>query len=157
MVTARGWEEVTMRALATSLGIQAPSLYKHVSSRSELRVALVEVALAEMGSALRTPTSGEDPALGAVGRLLGRYRAKASAEPALYRLATDGPLPREALMPGLEDWAGAPFLEATADPFRAQALWAAVHGLVILEIDGRLPSVPAPEQTWTALREAFGG
>lgn len=150
-----GWEGTTMRALAADLGIRAPSLYKHFPSRDALRAALCEVALAEMGRALRRPLPGENPKDDPVDVLLRRYRESALSEPELYRLTTAGRLSREDLLDGLEDWSGEPFLTVARDPHRAQALWAAAHGLIILEIDGRLPSGPAPRATWEALARAF--
>lgn len=89
-------------------------------------------------------------------RLVRRYREAATANPQLYRLSTSGPLDRAALPPGLEDWSVSPFFEAAGDPHRAQALWAAVHGMVILELDGRFPTGTAPERTWRELVRHFG-
>ncbi|GAB3131193.1 TetR/AcrR family transcriptional regulator [Tsukamurella serpentis] len=142
-----GWEAVTMRDLADEIGIRAPSLYKHFAGKDALKSALVAVALAESGAALR-------PA-GTVDELLVAYRAAAGANPNLYRLATVGPLDRAALPDGLEEWSGAPFFEVTGDPHAAQALWAAAHGMAILEIDGRFPSGSAPDRTWRELARRF--
>lgn len=155
LLASEGWEATTMRTLAADLGIRAPSLYHHVASRDALRVALCEVALAEMGTALRQPLPGEERYDDPVAVLLRRYRERALREPELYRLTTAGRLPRQEILAGLEDWSGEPFLTVTGDPYRAQALWAGAHGLVILEIDGRLPTAEAPRPTWEALGRAF--
>ncbi|ADG77109.1 putative transcriptional regulator, TetR family [Tsukamurella paurometabola DSM 20162] len=148
LLEREGWDAVTMRVLADEIGIRAPSLYKHFANKDAVKSALVAVALAESGAALR-PTTG-------VAELLGRYRAVARANPNLYRLATVGPLDRTSLPEGLEDWSGAPFVEVTGDPHAAQALWAAAHGLAILEIDGRFPTGTAPDATWNDLARRFG-
>lgn len=142
-----GWERVTMRDLADEVGIRAPSLYKHFVSKDAVKSALVGVALAESGAALRPVTD--------VATLLRDYRAVARNNPNLYRLATVGPLDREALPDGLEEWSGSPFFEVTGDPHAAQALWAAAHGLAILEIDGRFPTGVAPDGTWDELARRF--
>ncbi|KGN32131.1 TetR family transcriptional regulator [Knoellia sinensis KCTC 19936] len=142
-----GWAALTMRALADELGIAAPSLYKHFASKDALKSQLVAVGLKDFGEALRPVTS--------VAALVRRYREVAGANPELYRLATHGPLDRDALPPGLEDWSGSPFFEATGEPYRAQALWAAVHGMVILELDGRFPTGSAPKATWDELANHF--
>ncbi|WP_336669730.1 TetR/AcrR family transcriptional regulator [Tsukamurella sp. USMM236] len=142
-----GWERVTMRDLADEVGIRAPSLYKHFASKDAVKSALVGVALAESGAALRPVTD--------VAALLRDYRAVARNNPNLYRLATVGPLDREALPDGLEEWSGSPFYEVTGDPHAAQALWAAAHGLAILEIDGRFPTGSAPDETWDELARRF--
>ncbi|WP_404380224.1 TetR/AcrR family transcriptional regulator [Knoellia locipacati] len=143
----QGWETLTMRTLADELGIAAPSLYKHFAGKEALKAQLVALALKEFGEAVRPVST--------VGTLVRRYRAVATANPQLYRLATSGSLDRDTLPPGLEDWSGSPFFEATGDPHRAQALWAAVHGMVILELDGRFPTGRAPEATWRELVRHF--
>jgi len=142
-----GWDTLTMRSLADELGIAAPSLYKHFASKDALRTQLIALALKEFGEAVR-PVTG-------VAALVRAYRDVAAGHPQLYRLATSGRLDRDALPPGLEDWSGSPFLEATGDPHRAQALWAAAHGMVILELDGRFPTGSAPEATWDELVTHF--
>jgi AcrR family transcriptional regulator len=143
----------TMRRLAAELGIQAPSLYKHFSTKHAVEVALIEQGLLEFGAALHKALSRGGR--GGVRRLLTTYRAAAVGNPALYRLATSGPLPRAELPPGLEDWAGEPFLLATGDPWRAQALFSFAHGLVVLEIDDRLPPGSDLQRTWDAGAAAF--
>lgn len=147
LLEREGWERVTMRDLADEVGIRAPSLYKHFVNKDAVKSALVGVALADSGAALRPVTD--------LAALLRDYRAVARANPNLYRLATVGPLDREALPDGLEEWSGSPFFEVTGDPHAAQALWAAAHGLAILEIDGRFPTGSAPDATWDELARRF--
>lgn len=147
LLEREGWERITMRDLADEIGIRAPSLYKHFASKEAVKSALVGVALAESGAALRPITD--------VVTLLRDYRAVACANPNLYRLATVGPLDRAALPHGLEEWSGSPFFEVTGDPHAAQALWAAAHGMAILEIDGRFPTGTAPDATWDELARRF--
>lgn len=149
-----GWEAVSMRALGDRLGVKAPSLYKHVAGKEDLRVALIEQGLLEMGTDLHAAAA--DP--GTVEGVLAAYRAKATASPALYRLATTGAFPRERLTEGLEEWAGTPFWLVTGDPHRAQALWACAHGLALLELDGRVLPQTAHliGDTWRAAAQAFG-
>jgi AcrR family transcriptional regulator len=148
---------LTMRAVADELGIRAPSLYKHVAGKAAIVLALVESGLAEMGEALRAATA-RPGGRGPVAALLAAYRRYALAHPNLYRLATAGPLPRADLTPGLEDWAGAPFLTVTGgDEHRGRALWALAHGLVVLELDGRFPPGADVERAWAEGAAAFGG
>src|SRR5690606_30606394 len=108
-----------------------------------------EEVLAEIGQVLhravdapgrRSPTES----------LLAAYRRFCIAHPRLYRLATRGPLAREALPPSLEDWAGEPFFRVTGDPHIAQALWSLAHGMTILEIDRRYPEGSDLDRTWQA-------
>lgn len=155
IVEAEGAEALTMRRLADDLGIKAPSLYKHFPDKAALEAALIEDALLDMGTALhaaiarpgrRSPTAA----------LLAAYRQQGVEHPNLYRLATAGPLARDALAPGVEDWAGQPFYLVTGDPHTAQALFAFAHGMVILEIDGRFPPGSDLDRTWRAGATAFG-
>lgn len=154
LLEERGHNELTMRALAAHLGIRAPSLYKHFRNKEAVEAALVEDGLAEMGAALHTALS-KASAPDRVPILLAAYRRHALAHPGLYRLATTGPLPREALPEGLEEWAGSPFFLATEDSHLAQALWSYAHGMVVLELDGRFPDDSDLNRTWQAGARAF--
>lgn len=153
VLAAEGPGVLTMRRLAAELDLQAPSLYKHVASKAELELFMVEVGLAGMGSVAHAALA-DVCALGPVVSLLATYRRFATQNPELYRLATGLTFPRTELMPGLEAWAGEPFWRAVGDAHTAQALWAFAHGMATLEIDGRL--LPADlEATWAAGAAAF--
>ena len=144
-----GFEALTMRRLADELGIRAPSLYKHLPDKAALCSALVEQALVQMGTALHAAVDPDDSA-GSVAALLAAYRANGVGHPNLYRLATSGPLARDPLPEGLEEWAGTPFFLVTGEPYLAQALWAFAHGMTILEIDGRFPPGADLDAAWRA-------
>ncbi len=160
MVTARriledeGSSALTMRRIADELGIQAPSLYKHFSSKSSVEMALIEDALFEFGEishqALRASTSGTP-----IARLLAAYRQYCLKHSNLYRLCTSGYLDRDGLPAGLEEWAGNPWFVVTGDSALAQALWSFAHGMLILEMDERYPPGSDLDQTWTAGATAF--
>jgi AcrR family transcriptional regulator len=143
-----------MRRLGDDLGMRAPSLYKHFPDKAAVKAALVEEVLAEAGEVLHAALA-RPGRLGPVESLLRAYRRHGTTHPNLYRLATTGPLARDPLPPGLEDWAGEPFLLVTGDPHRAQALWALAHGLVLLEIDRRTPDQSQLDTTWRAAATAF--
>jgi AcrR family transcriptional regulator len=143
-----------MRRLADDLGIRAPSLYKHFSSKHDIEVALVDVALREIGDALHQAVAKPGRRT-KVAALLAAYRTAGLANPNLYRLTTMTPFSRDELEPGLEEWAGEPFYLATGDPFRAQALWAFAHGTLSLEIDGRFLPGSDLSRTWAAGAVAF--
>ena len=150
-----------MRRVADELGIQAPSLYKHFGSKADLEAALLADAMIEMGDAVHGAIRvghddghGDEPALEP---LLETYRSYSLSHPHLYRLATAGPLARDGLPPGLEEWAGNPWYVVTGDPYLAQALWSFAHGMVILELDGRYPPGSDLDATWAAGAKAFEG
>jgi AcrR family transcriptional regulator len=154
IIEGQGEEALTMRRLALTLGMRAPSLYKHFPTKRALEAAVIDQALWEFGTALHAAVAAPGR-VGAVRSLLSAYRAGAIAHPALYRLATVGPLPREDLTPGLEDWAGEPFFLATGDPWLAQALFSFAHGMVVLELDDRFPAGSDLSRTWKAGAAAF--
>jgi AcrR family transcriptional regulator len=151
-----GADALTMRRLAAAVGMQAPSLYKHFPTKRAVEAALIEQGMLEFGQALHAALLAPGRG-GPVRTLLDAYRTAALANPALYRLATTGPLPREDLPPGLEAWAGEPFFLATGDPWQAQAVFSFAHGMVILELDDRFPEGSDLGKTWTAGAAAFTG
>ncbi|MDF5755597.1 TetR/AcrR family transcriptional regulator [Spongiactinospora sp. TRM90649] len=101
LVTGQGPAALTMRALADRLGIRAPSLYKHFPDKGAVEARLIEAALEELAAVLEAAVrSAPQAALAALTRA---YRAYALREPHLYRLMSNGPLPRDLLRPGVED------------------------------------------------------
>ncbi len=141
LLEVEGPESLTMRRLADELGIQAPSLYKHVSGKSEIEAALQQRALRQLTEALAgTP---DLPALAAA------YRRWALAHPRLYELSTRQPLARDRLAPGVEVEAAAAVLRlAGGDLPTARAIWGMAHGLVDLELAGRFPPGADLDEVW---------
>lgn len=156
ILESEGGDALTMRRLAAEVGIRAPSLYKHFPTKRAVEAALIEEGMLELGEALHAALVAPGRG-GPVRSLLEAYRRAALANPALYRLATSGPLPRADLPAGLEAWAGEPFFLATKDPWRAQALFSFAHGMVILELDDRFPEGSDLGRTWKAGAAAFAG
>ena len=147
-----GAAALTMRRLADEMGIQAPSLYKHFASKSEVELAVIEDAMFMIGDVTHRSLRGTRTPLRC---LLTAYRRYSLAHPNLYRLATSGQLRREGLPEGLEAWAGNPWFVVTQDAALAQALWSFAHGMVILELDGRYPPGSDLDKTWQAGATAF--
>ena len=142
ILETEGPEHLTMRSLAERLEIRAPSLYKHVADKDELEALLIAEALRGMGEALHAALGGMPPRGSkkrALATLAQAYRGWAFAHPHLYRLATEGELPRDLLPDGLEAWTAEPLVRVTGDQDRARAAWAFAHGMTILELDGRFP------------------
>ncbi|KAF3884345.1 MULTISPECIES: TetR/AcrR family transcriptional regulator [Nostocales] len=52
LLETQGLENLSMQMVAASLGIRAPSLYKHVENKSQLVKAVLEAMLVELGQAL---------------------------------------------------------------------------------------------------------
>jgi AcrR family transcriptional regulator len=154
LLEEEGADALTMRRLAEELGIQAPSIYKHLPGKQAINAALIELALVEAGAAFHDAIQESEPGQ-EIANLLAVFRRFGRAQPNLYRLVTTGPLPREELTPGLEDWTGDPFFLATGDPDLARALWSFAHGMVILEIDDRYPADADLDKAWAAGVAAF--
>lgn len=154
ILEAEGAAALTMRRLADEMGIQAPSLYKHFASKGHLESALVEDALFDIGDATHRVLH-ERSREGALLSLVSTYRAHCRSYPNLYRLATGGPLLRDSLPEGLEEWAGNPWFVVTGDASLAQALWSFAHGMLILELDDRHPPRSDLDATWRAGATAF--
>jgi AcrR family transcriptional regulator len=149
-----GPDALTMRRLADAMGMQAPSLYKHFASKADLESLLIEDILLDVGEV--THRALHDPGQGStIVSLLLTYRAYSLSHPNLYRLATSGPIVRQRLPEGLEEWAGNPWFVVTGDASLAQALWSLAHGMVILELDDRYPAGSDLDGTWRAGAAAF--
>ncbi len=149
-----GADALTMRRVADEMGIQAPSLYKHFSGKADLEHLVIEDALFAVGEVTHQALH-EAGAQSSLMSLLLTYRAYSLAHPNLYRLATSGPLDRQRLPRGLEEWAGNPWFVVTGASPLAQALWSLAHGMVILELDDRYPSGSDLDATWRAGATAF--
>lgn len=148
LLEAQGPEAVTMRAIAVQLGIRAPSLYKHIANKRELEVALIAEGFTEQAEAFETVSGTASDLLPAFGAA---YRDWARRHPHLYRLMTDGPLPRDELPVGVEARAAQPLIDAVGgDPDRARAVWAFAHGMVSLELADRFPPHADLEAAWAA-------
>lgn len=148
ILETEGLDAVTMRRLAAELGMQAPSLYKHVKDKAEIEAALQERALRQQAAALADAAD-----------LLGlatAYRRWALEHPGLYVVSAQRPLHRPLLAPGVEDAAAAPLMRvAGGDADLARALWGLAHGLVTLELAGRFPDGTDVGAAWHAGIGAF--
>jgi AcrR family transcriptional regulator len=148
LVEAEGAGALTMRRLGAALGMQAPSLYKHVGGKDDIEAALQERALRGLAAAL--VAGGDLPGPVARGDLPGlarAYRGWALAHPRLYELALGRPP-----LPAAAGAASRLVAAMGADEHTARALWALAHGLVTLELAGRFPPGADLDATW---REAL--
>ncbi len=146
-----GPDGLSMRRLAAELGLRAPSLYEHVADKRALENAMISQAFVEQGEATRealdaATAAGGDP-IEAIG---GAFRRFALEHPHLYRLMTER-LDRAALAPGAEQFAGQALRDAVGgDLTRARVLWAFAHGMVMLELNQRLPEGADADEIWAA-------
>ena len=151
IVVADGVQALSMRALASALGIKAPSLYDHVKNRDAVIALLQAAGLKAFGDEFAAAgTTKRDKVL--------FYREWATANPHLYPVVFQQPLHRELLPAGLENEVlGQVVNAAGGSHVHARVLWAMLHGLVDLELRGRFPSDADMTATWeqaVALAEA---
>ena len=159
ILETEGLDGLTMRSLAAGVGMQAPSLYKHVADKDELTALLIAEAFRDMGRALHDAIGALPPRSTRLERwraLAKGYRAWAVAHPHLYRLATGGELRRELLPGGLEAWAAEPLVTVAGDEHRARAAWAFAHGMTIMQLDGRFPPGADLDASWEEGIAALG-
>ena len=148
LVERDGTSGLTMQAVGREVGMRAPSLYKHFPDKAAIEVAIAVGYLEDLAEAGRHTRT--------FAGMCRAYRQHALQNPALYRMTTDRPLPRDALPEGLEERAAAPWRRALPDPDRARAAWAFAHGMVMLEIAGRFPDDADLDAAWAAGVAAFG-
>jgi len=148
LLETEGESAITMRRVAESIGIRAPSLYKHLAGRDELVAALQAEGLRAMGAAFERALRSRTRRTRLVA-LARAYRELALARPALYRLTTGQPLLRDLLPAGLEDQVGGVLVDPVeGDLDRARATWALAHGMADLELSGRFPPYADLDAAW---------
>ena len=153
IVEDEGVRALSMRRLAERLGIRAPSIYKHLPNKQALENALISTTFEEHAAAFESAVAKADDPLGA---LAAAYRDYARRHPHLYRLMTERPLDRERLIPGAEERAARPIVEAMGgDRDLARAFWAFAHGMTILELNARFPADADLDATWSRGLSAF--
>jgi AcrR family transcriptional regulator len=142
IVQQTGVEALSMRTLAAALGIKAPSLYDHVKNRDEILALVQSAGLSDFGSGFAA--AGET----ARQKIL-FYRSWALKNPNLYPVVFQQHLQRALLPKGLEEGVLALVIQAAGGSHvQARAMWAQLHGLVDLELQGRLPADADMEATW---------
>jgi AcrR family transcriptional regulator len=142
LLEEEGLDAVTMAAVATRVGVRAPSLYKHLRDRTELVSGVIAVAAAELTEELALSSAVADPPA-RVRAIASSYRAFARRNPRAAALmfadlGPDLPIPQAELARSAR-----PVLEvATAlagDDHAlpaARALTAFVHGFTSMESAG---------------------
>ncbi|MEN9715133.1 MAG: hypothetical protein RJA35_600 [Actinomycetota bacterium] len=145
IVEGQGIAALSMRTLASALGIKAPSLYDHVKNRDEVVALIQNEGLAEFGQGFGE--AGENTRDKVM-----FYRDWALSNPNLYPLIFQQTLQRDLIKPGLEAKVLALVVQAAGGShIGARAMWAQLHGLVDLELHGRLPADADMTATWDAV------
>ncbi|ROS28155.1 TetR/AcrR family transcriptional regulator [Cellulomonas sp. PhB150] len=163
LVSTRGAPALTVRDLAARVGTSPSAVYSLFGSREDLVHAVGDAAFARFAARLaavpRTPDPGAD-----LLELGLAYRRHAVEAPHEYRVmfgvagagaqeAARGEATRSATFLVLRDAVAALVGPDGADR-PAMTLWALVHGLVELELNGLLPSADAASRFEQALQAA---
>src|SRR5215469_12655517 len=102
-------QALSMRKLAERIGIRAPSLYKHFSSKQALEAALISQGFEDQAAVFEAALVDSPVPIVAMAEA---YRDFAQRHPRLYRLMYERALDRSLLTPGSEDRAAAPVIAA---------------------------------------------
>ncbi|WP_328786402.1 MULTISPECIES: TetR/AcrR family transcriptional regulator [unclassified Streptomyces] len=147
LVRERGADGWSLREASARVGVSPSAAYHHFGSRDALVSALSEVVLARLGNRLRDAMDAaleQGPErLAACGRA---YVTWAVEDPAVARLVFRGgattaqsvisPHPHDVLTTELDRLTETGHLPPGARPGAEFAVWAAIHGLAVLLIDG---------------------
>jgi AcrR family transcriptional regulator len=147
-----GPEGLTMRALARSLHVSAPSLYLYVESRSDLLSQLVILGINELATAIRDAAALPGDVHRRALTIAHAYIEFGTTHPHLFTLMF-GPAVDEARVDfAAGEDAAAPLLAlvseivAPADVISlASALWAFVHGYTVLRLAAQFRMNPEHE------------
>ncbi len=146
LIEKDGLEALSLHKLATTLGVKAPSLYRHIGNKNQLlqtvNLATLQTLFATMHEAIEQ--APDDP-FAQIEALSAAYRRYAQQHPQLYMLAfthkSEGVRPDEALLTAMvlpiQEIMAAISGETNALAALRGAL-ALIHGFVMLELNEQL-------------------
>ena len=143
----------SMRALAAEAGCSPMAAYRYFPTKEDLLTAVRAAAFERLADALEAVTEGERRKASDIGEAYVRF---ASEHPAQYRLMFDLTQPDEDEHPDLAAaasrarWCMNKYVRElvdagvlTGDPeLLGYVFWAAIHGLIVLKLAGRLSKAP---------------
>ena len=153
LFTARGFDGVTMRAIAGELGVSPMTPYGYFESKADIYGTIRRQAFERFGAQVAAAAEAEPDPLGRLHALFKAYLRFALDEPGAYRIMFELSAP-EAAEPDPEDGAASaatwiPLLQTLEDAVAqgclegdpltlAHLCWLQVHGLASLHLSGRL-------------------
>lgn len=170
IVTAKGLRGLTARALAARVGYTPGTIYNVFTDMDGLLLAVHGETLTALGAALKQTIAATPPGFARITALAQRYCRFAEDHVALWLalFATPhrGRLPRwyqqqlQALFTLLEEQLRLCLGHGVAESRRtARLLWACLHGITMLTLDGRLRGIGGSktEELVTALLQPYQG
>ena len=164
-----GGSPLSLAAVAQRVGVQVPSLYKHVASLDALRQLVAVRAKADLGNALAAAAAGTtdagdagDPA--ALVRLAAAYREWATRHPGLYESTLRAAEPSDASDVEVSERASNLIYEtlrATGVPDHAlvdatRAFRSLLHGFVAIEAAGGFKLPVDVDRSFESITRVFG-
>lgn len=154
LFAAHGPAAVTMRQLATALGVSAMTPYNYFKDKDEILAAVRAAAFTRFAEKLEAAFAATPDPLAASNRVGAAYVDFALSEPAAYRLLFDLSQPTEEQYPALAAAGARARATMTAhvrgliaagrlqgDPeLIGHIFWAALHGAIVLHMAGKLPA-----------------
>ena len=99
LIEEKGVDAVTLRVLATALGVKAPSLYRHVKNKNAMLLAVNEVTAHELVEAMMQAADSSAPLVERLVNVAIAYRQYAHEHPICYELAMSS---KSEIQPGQE-------------------------------------------------------
>jgi len=158
IVTTEGIGALTLRRLAGAGGTSTMAVYTLFGDKDGLLQAMHDEGFARLGAAMAAARDDSDDALTALARLGEAYRETAVANPHLYMLMFGGAAPGFVPSPQSQVAAEATFSPLVAAVQRcldadelvggtaeqiATFLWSVSHGVISLELTGKLATAAA--------------
>ena len=152
LLESEGPGGLTMRSLARSLRVSAPSLYFHVESRADLLSQLISIGLRELERTIAAAAAVPGPISARALRIAHSYIDFATANPQLFTLIFGPCIDEDRYDRAAGDAAAAPVLALCAEIVPeddalnlASAVWAFVHGYTVLRLAAQFRTNPAHE------------
>jgi AcrR family transcriptional regulator len=137
-----GLDALSMRSLASTLGVAPGAIYRYYADRATLEAAIANEGFRLMYAALKTAANGREP-LEALRRAARAYLSFARTRPALYQVIMSTHSPANKIVAENELWEYCVQLVSLVCGRRdaadsAVALWSFLHGFVSIEQAGIL-------------------
>lgn len=146
IAATEGWSAVTIRRLAEEIEYSQPVVYSHFANRDAIVEAVATEGFSELARALTTATQPNTDRRLALRKAAHAYLGFAFEQPALYQAMFTMPIrlrfaegdTKPELRAGFAALAGVVTPSGSHDEVAAETFWAALHGLVELEVSGRI-------------------
>ncbi len=170
LLATEGPAGLSVRKIATAAGCSTIAIYHYFGDKAGLLDALYVDGFAKLRAAQASVTEGTDPEADVV-RMCLAYRDVALTHPTLYQVMFARPVPDFApaaesrrharenyqhFVRTVERWAAVRPLSTDVES-AAHVLWAAGHGLVMLELVGNAPRGDPAQRTRTAVQTLVRG